>query len=199
MQENDRARFGEILVGVMHYYRQQAPSVLMMEIWWNGVQDFTISEFESAMAAHISCPSKGQWVPTIAHLVEWRDGNSANEAAVAWGVLIDAVSSIGHMNHVLFEDVKISHTVRELGGWQYLCGLSHEKTSKYRVDFDKMYRSKCSDRRKLEPLVLQGSCSADSVYEKRGLPPPEVKIVKSPKHSNVVYLNNGMHLSTSEA
>jgi|GEM_PF-5684442 len=137
MTEHDRARFGLALAGTAATFRQEATKALVHG-YWMGLKDLEVEQVELGFAQAMR---QSRFMPTVAEVRELAGILSGDDAAlIAWETFQKAVSRHGAYASVKFQDRAINATVRNLGGWERLCGLPAEEFDKWlRKDFLAVY------------------------------------------------------------
>lgn len=80
-------------------------------------------------------------LPAPAKVRKFALGNDAATAAKAWEVAMQAVSAVGYVKGVNFQDATINATIRALGGWPKFCGsFNREKEAFVRRSFIETYQ-----------------------------------------------------------
>lgn len=115
-------------------------STAMFEVYRIGLQDLPFEAVERAtMVAIRTC----KFMPTVAELRELSGEMKASDRALkAWMAFQQAVVHYGAYKSVDFDDPTINATVRALGGWEHVCGMSAAEFDTFlRKNFESVYVS----------------------------------------------------------
>lgn len=137
MQDADAERFRTLMQAMCATYRQQ-PSPALFEGYWLGLSGMSLGDFERAVRRALS---GSKFMPAPAELRELGGELSTSARAVhAWNAVKGAIRSMGAYGSPDFDDKAINATIRNLGGWQRVCGLESEELEKWtRKEFEKVY------------------------------------------------------------
>lgn len=101
-----------------------------------------ITDEQAEQAAAVAA-SRCKFMPTPSDLIELATSQGTSyehQATQAWQCLSRAVERHGAAKSVNFRDAVINATVRTLGGWERICGLTSEEFEKWlRKEFDRTY------------------------------------------------------------
>lgn len=140
MRDTDKAGFGKALAKVYDYY-DKTLSVGILDIWWQGLNDLTLSEFEQALGRHMRSPDSGQFCPKIADVRKMVSGTTQDSALLAWAKVADAVRRIGPMQSVVFDDALIHAVLESMGGWVKVCNCPSDEDFVFLgKEFENRYR-----------------------------------------------------------
>lgn len=137
MQKRDEAKFAEQFVGLCEYFDKPFSQALL-DIYWRGLEDLSIEQFESAVTVVIR---SAKWFPKISELRELAHGNPDERAIAAWEQVKEAIARGGYVSSVVFEDSKITRAIEHIGGWVKLC-MAEGKDAKFmQKDFMAVYKA----------------------------------------------------------
>lgn len=140
MQQPDRKRFAMQMAALGEYYGA-ALSAGLIEMYWQGLQSYSIDDFERAVAQHMRNPENGQFRPKISDLVKLIEGSTTERAAVAWSKVRHAVRSVGPYQTLVFDDPLIHVCIENMGGFGLLCNVETDEMPFRQQEFEKQYRS----------------------------------------------------------
>lgn len=190
MSEDQAGEFATLLSQVMKLHRQPVtPDVL--DMWWEGLRGFSLDDVRRAFNAHTFDPERGQFPPKPADIVRALQGTRPDRAAVAWGKVFQAMGSVGAYRHVAFDDPIIHAAVQDMGGWPKLCRWPTDELSYAQTQFAKTYAALAERGIEGYPRVLQGDCSPDSEYIRKGLKPPAPVLIGEPDECARVVAGGG--------
>lgn len=175
MQERDRPEFGQLVTDVHAFYRQDC-SRFVLDVWWGACESFSLEQVRRAFTVHAKDPEAGKFCPKPADLVKVLQGTSTDRAAVAWGVVMQAIGAAGQYQDVDFGDPATHAAIHDLGGWPKVCRTELKELGYLQHRFTESYRAYAGRGVVDCPLVLMGDRSPDAEWEKKGLPPPRAKL-----------------------
>lgn len=175
MQQRDRTEFAQLVTDVHAFYRQDC-SKFVLNVWWAACEPFTLEQVRGAMTTHAKDPEAGKFCPKPADLVKVLQGTSTDRAAVAWGVVMQAIGAAGAYQDVDFGDPATHAAVHDLGGWPKVCRTELKELGYLQHRFTESYRAYAARGVAECPLVLMGDRSPDSEWTKKGLAPPVAKL-----------------------
>ena len=115
MQQHDFTAFRDLLSDVMAYYGKDA-SNFVLDLWWNACSGFDIEQIATALQQHCTDPERGQFAPKVADIARVLSGTTTERAAMAWGAVHGAMSSVGAYTDVVFDDPAVHAVIEDLGG-----------------------------------------------------------------------------------
>jgi hypothetical protein len=187
LKVEDKARFKELLEGVMSYYRQDT-SAFILNLWWQACQGFDFEQVQKAMTKHATDPDVGQFAPKVADIVRQLSGTKTDRAVLAWGKVFEAMQRVGQYQDVVFDDPAIHAAVMDLGGWPKICQTLESDISYLQHRFCELHRAYVGRGQFEFPRMLGGSRSADHEYTQRGLPVPDFVVIGNAETAKKVYL-----------
>ncbi|MDU7586985.1 MAG: DUF6475 domain-containing protein [Acidovorax sp.] len=174
----------------MAYYRQDA-SRFVLDLWWNACRSFELEQVRKAMQRHATDPEHGQFAPKVSDLVRILQGTTTDRASLAWGKVLEAMSSVGAYTDVVFDDPAIHAAADDMGGWPKMCRTDLEELGLLQHRFMQSYRAYTERGQFDYPRRLGGDRSPDSEYEKAGLKLPRPAVIGDPGRAKLVYQGGG--------
>mgnify|MGYP000202117441 CR=1 FL=1 len=190
MQATDRADLIALVSDVLGYYRQQV-SPFTLQVWLQAMQPFEMEQVRKAMSAHATDAERGQFAPKVADIIRILQGTVTDRAMLAWGMVHEAMGSVGAYTDVVFDDPAIHAVIEDLGGWPKCCRLPVDELSYLQHRFCESYRAYAGRGEFDYPKRLPGDRSPDSEYEKRGLALPKPAVVGDRDKARLVYRGGG--------
>lgn len=190
MQQSERGAFAQLVTDVLAYYRQDA-SRFVLDLWWNACQPFDFQQIQRAMQRHATDPEHGQFAPKVADLVRILQGTTTDRASLAWGKVLEAMSSVGAYTDVVFDDPAIHAAADDMGGWPKMCRTEMKELGLLQHRFMQSYRAYTERGQFDYPRRLGGDRSPDSEYEKAGLSLPRPALIGNPDRAKLVYQSGG--------
>lgn len=135
----DYEKFLAILTGVADYYSKEL-SEGVIELYWQGLQQYDIQAVEKALWDHTQNPDNGQFMPKIADLTRAMQGRTQDQAAIAWSKVDQAVRRIGTYQDVVFDDPIIHRVISDMGGWIWLGNQIEDEWPFIAKNFENRYR-----------------------------------------------------------
>lgn len=136
----DKLRFGKALMALAEYYGKEL-SDGVIQLYWQGLQQYSIDDIESAIGRHLQNPDNGQWMPKIADVVRMIEGTTQSSAAISWAKVMRAVGSVGQYQSIVFDDPVIHLAIGDIGGWPSVCQCEVEELPFLQNRFYKAYRA----------------------------------------------------------
>lgn len=138
-QQFDFDRFLTILTGVADYYGK-ALSEGVIQLYWQGLQQYDIEAVEKAFWDHTQNPDNGQFMPKIADIARAMQGRTQDQAAIAWSKVDQAVRRVGTYSDVVFDDPIIHRVVADMGGWIWFGNQKEDEWPFVAKNFENRYR-----------------------------------------------------------
>lgn len=171
MKATERVRFGDLLTGVMAFYRRDM-SEFALDVWWQACSPFDYEQVTKALTSHAMNPERGHFAPMPADIVRELHGTHADRALLAWGKVIEAAQRVGAYQAVVFDDGAIHAVIEDMGGWVALCRSDVDDLPHVQRRFTEAYRA-YSKRPDLSfPPLLPGACDADNARQGFRVAPP---------------------------
>jgi hypothetical protein len=181
--------FRALLTDVLAYYGKDCSS-FTLTVWWGACQNFEYEQVSKALQRHATDPERGQFAPKVADIVRVLQGTSTDRAAIAWGKVHSAMSSVGAYSDVVFDDPAIHAVIEDLGGWPKICRMEIAELSYLQHRFQEAHRA-YTERGQFEYMRrLPGDRSPDHEYTSRGIPLPRPALV-GVKEKAIAVLQNG--------
>jgi len=147
MNRDDAEEFQRFMADALAFYKQSA-SEFAMSVWWQACQNFSLEQVRKALTAHAMDPDRGRFPPMPSDIVRHLQGTHTDRSLLAWGVVLEAISSVGAYSSVDFGDPATHQAITDIGGWQTLCSSSTDEL----------------------PFLQKRFCEAHRVYSQRGAP-----------------------------
>ena len=189
MQNHDLSQFRQLLTDVMAYYGKDC-SKFMLSVWWQALNAFDLEQVQSSLQRHATDAERGQFAPKVADIVRLLQGTTTDRAAMAWGKVHEAMSSVGAYTDVVFDDPAIHAVIEDLGGWPKVCRNDIAEPSYLQHRFQEGYRAYVERGQFDYPRRLAGDRSPDHDYTSRGLPLPRPSLVGDRERA-IAVLKNG--------
>lgn len=176
MRSSDKPEFLKLVSDVHAFYRQPV-SEFTLAVWWEACHSFELEQVRKALSGHATDPDRGQFAPKPADVVRLLRGTTVDRAAVAWGMVMQAISSAGAYQDVDFGDPATHAAIHDMGGWPKVCRSDLKELGFVQHRFTEAHRAYSARGVASCPLVLAGDRSPDAEYEKRGLPIPKPVLI----------------------
>lgn len=186
MQQSDKREFAKLITDVMAYYRQDA-SNFTIQLFWNACQNVEFEQLQKAFQAHCMDAERGVFAPKVADIVRALDGTVTDRAALAWGKVLEAMSSVGAYSDVVFDDPAIHAAIEDCGGWVKICRSQSEELSYLQHRFCQSHKAYTGRGQFEYQRRLIGDRSPDRDYEIRGIPLPRPGVVGDVIKARAVY------------
>lgn len=187
MQEHDFEAFCQLLAAEVEIRAKPALSEGAMLLWWDRLQAYSLEQVRDAFRRHGQDAERGRFVPQPADIVAQVDGTASDRTALAWGKVLDAMSSVGGYRDVVFDDPAIHAAVEDMGGWPKMCRTELDNLGYVRHGFMQAHKAYLGRASFDYPRRLSGDRSPDHEYERRGLPVPVPAIVGDMATARLVY------------
>jgi hypothetical protein len=187
MTEKDKPEFFNLLAGMFAYHRQ-AFSPALGGIYWRGCAPrFTLDQVVKAVDTLTADPEAGKFLPKIGDITRVLEGTHADRSMLAWGKVLEALSSVGAYQDVIFDDAAIHAAVQDMGGWPKMCRGEIANLGYLQTAFCKAHIAYTGRGTFDYPRSLPGDRSPDAEFEKVGLPPPTPVLVGDPEGCRRVF------------
>lgn len=185
MTPNDKQRFAVAIYALGEYYGKTL-SKGVIDIYWQGLESYSIDALESAISRHLRNPDCGQFMPKIAEIVKMLEGSTKDSAVIAWAKVMRGISGAGMYQSVVFDDAMIHVAIEGIGGWIKLCQSSEQELPFVQRRFEEYYRAHKS-RGELPdyPKRLVGIAEGENASKGYAIPPP--KFIGNPDDASFVY------------
>ncbi len=177
MQVQDMEKFQQILNWVFSYYEKELTD-LTYEMYWNGLQEYSIEQVQESFNAHLQHPEEGKWWPKVSDIIKNCKGSTQDNAMQAWHEVETAIRSVGAYQDVVFHDPLIHQIIHKMGGWIDFCDTPDEKSLTFKaIEFKKSYRALYATPKQLQPPVeLMGIVNSQNSRIKGSKKQPPVLI-----------------------
>lgn len=186
MKDIDRAEFSILIAGI-HAYHRQPISDAIISVWWNGCKKWGLEEITKALDILTSDAEAGKFPPKIGDITRVLAGTTTDRAALAWGKVLQAMSSVGAYSDVVFDDAAIHAAIEDCGGWVKICRSQTEELSYLQHRFCQSHKAYTGRGVFEYQRRLMGDRSPDLEFEKRGMKPPKPAIVGNIEQARLVY------------
>jgi len=185
MDEQDRAKFAELVTEALGFYRQDVTD-FQLDVWWQSLKAFEYAEVERAFSIHIQNPDRGQFPPRPADITRLLRGGAGDRALQAWSRVEKAIRHVGPYRSVIFDDPIIHRVIDEMGGWIRLCEVNTDKDLEFRgQEFRTRFQGYAVRRPQDWPPQLPGYAEADA--RARSLEPPEPLVLGDAQRALAVH------------
>jgi hypothetical protein len=142
VKSQHRNAFAALMTGIGELYGKSMTPELV-SIYWDGLHDFEFEDVKAAVNLHVRNPDTGQFMPKIADVVKFIEGNTSTKAMRAWQKVLEAARTVGTYSTVVFDDALIHACITDMGGWQAI-GLITDDELPFRArEFERRYQSYC--------------------------------------------------------
>lgn len=186
MKQSEYSEFTRLLTDVMAYYRQDA-SIFVIELFWNACQNFEFEQVSKALTAHAMDAERGVYAPKVADLVRVLAGTTTDRAALAWGKVLESISSVGAYSDVVFDDPAIHASIEDCGGWVKICRSQTDDLSYLQHRFCQSHKAYAGRGTFEYQRRLIGDRSPDHEFLMRGIPLPKPAVVGDIATARKVY------------
>ena len=161
MNNHEQATFAQLLTG-MAAVHDKTLSKAVIDIYWQALQRFALTDVKRALQKHVNHPDGGQFMPKPADIIRLLEGSGEDKASTAWSKVDKAISQVGSYSSVIFDDALIHAVIEDLGGWIKLCAETTEQLHFSRLQFQKRYQHFLIQAPKRYPKVLTGHIEAQN-------------------------------------
>lgn len=186
MKDMDFPEFARLLTDVMAYYRQDA-SKFTLNLFWSACKPFDIDQVSKALSAHAMDAERGVYAPKVADIVRVLAGTVTDRAALAWGKVLQAMSSVGAYSDVVFDDPAIHAAIEDCGGWVKICRSQTEELSYLQHRFCQSHKAYTGRGEFEYQRRLMGDRSPDREFTERGIPLPKPAVIGDIELARKVY------------
>jgi hypothetical protein len=139
-RKTDARNFQTLLVSVFDLYTKPAPSDAVLEIWWNCLATWSLTEVSEAFSVYIKHSEEGQFLPKPASIVRILEGGGARtHAFLASTNVVRAIRFHGRYSSVEFNDPRTHAVIEDMGGWAKLCDTLEKDLPFVENEFRKRY------------------------------------------------------------
>jgi len=142
MDNSDKKRFGEIMMGMADNFRDQVTTEglrLRFEI----LKPYTIGQVEKA-AVRILTTRKYTKMPPVAEFIEAIEGAAPTTRQIAdqeWGKVVEQIRAVGANGLPLFESRLTGQLIRRRFSWGALCRQTERELTWTRKEFVEAYEA----------------------------------------------------------
>lgn len=144
MVDSEKSDFALAIGAMMETFGTEATKGLLHG-YWMGLCDLDLAAVQKAVALSMrQCDRR----PTPADLRRLAgESTSEQQAAIAWGVVLDTVTRCGPYKAIAFQDRAINAVIRNLGGWPNFCErFTNSREEEFaRLAFEKTYIRLCGN------------------------------------------------------
>jgi hypothetical protein len=109
----------------------------MLRLFFVLWKDFSLAQVEQALHEHMKA---SPFMPKPCDIITRIKGTTADRAALAWRMVVNAIGRIGRGHSVAFPSPAYIYALNQLGGWQKLCASLTEDEVKWRgKDFERFF------------------------------------------------------------
>lgn len=191
MKPSDKKDFGALLRDVMAYYRQDI-SPFVLELWWSACQPFDLEQVSKAMQSHCTDAEHGVFAPKVADLVRVLAGTVTDRAALAWGKVFEAMSSVGAYTDVVFDDPAIHAAIEDCGGWIKICRSELAELGYLQHRFCLAHKAYVGRGVFEFQRCMMGDRGSDAEFAKIGMKPPKPAFIGDIERAKAVYLGGNV-------
>lgn len=118
MTERDKTEFAACLKVAADLYGRPPLSGDALKMFFLLLQKFSLEQVKTALQEHMA---SSPYMPKPCDVSRRIDGQPEDRAAVAWALVLRAVSRFGHDTSVRFPSPAFHYAVGQMGGWAKLC------------------------------------------------------------------------------
>jgi hypothetical protein len=188
MKSQQRESFAALITGVAELYGKPI-SPQLISIYWEGLAEFDFDEVKVAINLHVRNPDTGQFMPKIADVIKFIEGNTLTQAMRAWQKVMEAMRRVGTYATVVFDDPIIHAVIADMGGWQLLGMVQDEELPFKAREFEKRYQTYKVKGPQSFPVKLIGIFEVEN--NKAGYPSPEPVLIGDKSKALLVQMSAG--------
>lgn len=137
MFERDKAEFAACLKVAADLYGRPPLSGEALKMFFLLLQKFSIGQVKAALQEHMAA---SPYMPKPCDVLRRIEGQPQDRAAVAWALVLRAISRFGHDTSVRFPSPAFHYAVGQMGGWAKLCMRLTEAELPFRAkDFARFF------------------------------------------------------------
>lgn len=118
MTERDKAEFAACLKVAADLYGRPPLSTEALKMFFLLLQNYSLAQVKAALQEHMAA---SPYMPKPCDVVRRVEGQPEDRAAVAWALVLRAISWFGHDTSVRFPSPAFHYAVGQMGGWAKLC------------------------------------------------------------------------------
>jgi len=188
MHTADMNKFAQLITTIGELYGKSISKPLM-EIYWQALKRFELSDLQRALQAHANNPDSGQFLPKPADVVRYIEGSGETKALQAWAKVEKAISHVGSYQSIAFDDPLIHAVLDDMGGWIKLCSITIDEMPFRANEFQKRYTGFVNKPPERHPKYLCGITERDNGKDGYAIKPP--LLIGDPKKAEQVMLSGG--------
>lgn len=129
-----------------------------IEIYGERLKNYSDEDMKRAVGR---CIDELKFFPKLAEIIEAIEGNTEDEAELAWISLLEKIENEGHYQSVSFPNYPaIGAIIEAFGGWLKICDMKYEEEKWVKKEFIKLYP--IIKRRNEYPDKLAGQFELDN-------------------------------------
>jgi hypothetical protein len=188
MKNTHREQFASLMAGLGELYGKPL-SPQLIAIYWDGLREYEFDEVKVAINLHVRNPDTGQFMPKIADVVKFLEGNTLTQAMRAWQKVNEAMRKVGTYATVVFDDPIIHAVIQDMGGWQPLGLVSDDEWPFKAREFEKRYQGYKVKPPQSYPRKLIGIFEREN--NTKGFPSPDPVLIGNQDQALLVYQSAG--------
>lgn len=157
MQEQDKAKFQEVMLGAGEVYSREITKPLL-KIYFTTLIEFSIEQVSQAFFNHMKgTDNSSTFFPKPADIVKQIRGTSDDQkqsvedrALIAWSCIQNEIRRVGSYGSLELEDKQALAAVKAIGGWHTLTMATYDEMTWKKKDFIRAYD--CYERVDVEKL-----------------------------------------------
>lgn len=170
MNEQEKSKFHKMLIATWNA-KEKRIEPDQVHLFFEVLKNYTLEEVKYGLYAHLANPDGGQFLPMpadiIRNILDKRKESipQSLNAARAWGLVMEAIRSVGSYGSPTFGSYAIHKAIRAIGGWQKLCLTPEKHLSFLQKDFERMFEEYSRDNSEDEYLpALTGQSDDPPVF-----------------------------------
>lgn len=142
MTDDDKRQFVTLMTGLADYHRTPL-STAVLQIYWDGLKDFSIGSIEQAISVHIKTGvgDNLKFMPKVPELASLMVGTAKDAGALAWTKVRQAIQRVGTGSSVAFDDPIIHAVIDDMGGWIQMGHKQERELPFIAAEFERRYRA----------------------------------------------------------
>jgi len=143
MLDTDENKFKELVTLIAENDGQEF-SETKIRMWWKVFKDYSVTDIEKAVFAHISDPVSGKYTAKPAHIIDKLprpNVDCEDRAILAWMEIEKNIRKVGAYGNLEMEDKQALVAVKNMCSWQELCHTPVDKLAFRRNEFIQNYKA----------------------------------------------------------
>lgn len=137
MTERDKPEFAACLKVAADLYGRPPLSTEALKMFFLLLKKFSLAQVKAALQEHMAA---SPYMPKPCDVVRRIEGQPEDRAAVAWALVLRAISRFGYDTSVRFPSPAFHYAVGQMGGWAKLCMRLTEAELPFRAkDFARFF------------------------------------------------------------